>query len=235
MVKLSTRSYKKELLDRDDIPFEDIQLNMQELNKVNTLLGGHNITLTGIRSFLNEHVGTSPVSFCEIGCGGGDNLNAIHQYCKNKDIAISLCGIDIKKECIIFAQQQYTDIHANWIFSDYLKVNFEKNKPAVIFSSLFCHHFSEEQLITQLQWMKENCRSGFFINDLHRNSIAYYSIKWITAIFSKSYLVKNDAPLSVARGFSKKEWKAIFAKAGIKNFSIKWKWAFRHLIVFKHE
>ena len=50
-------------------------------------------------------------------------------------------------------------------------------------------------------------------------------------LFSKSYLVKNDAPLSVLRGFKKNEWKNIFEKAGIKNYSIKWKWAFRYLIV----
>lgn len=198
------------------------------------MLGGHKITLTGMRSFANEHVGASPVIFCEIGCGGGDNLHAIYKHCQDKKTAVSLTGIDIKKECIDFAQQQYPTMSARWIASDYRQVNFENDKPEVIFSSLFCHHFTEEQLIAQLQWMKANSRSGFFINDLQRNVFAYYSIKWLTSVFSKSYLVKNDAPLSVARGFSKNEWKAIFAKAGISNYTIKWKWAFRHLIIFKH-
>ena len=82
-------------------------------------------------------------------------------------------------------------------------------------------------------WMKENCKTGFFINDLQRHPLAYYSIKWITKLFSRSYLVKNDAPLSVARAFEKKEWEQIFLKAGIKNYSIRWKWAFRYLIVYK--
>jgi hypothetical protein len=52
----------------------------------------------------------------------------------------------------------------------------------------------------------------------------------LTSIFSKSYLVKNDAPLSVLRGFKKKEWFAILQQAGATNYSVKWKWAFRHLI-----
>ncbi|MDQ2863747.1 MAG: hypothetical protein M3R50_08910, partial [Bacteroidota bacterium] len=48
---------------------------------------------------------------------------------------------------------------------------------------------------------------------------------------SKSYLVKNDAPLSVLRGFRKIEWQNIFEKAAIKNYNIEWKWAFRYLLI----
>jgi hypothetical protein len=88
--------------------------------------------------------------------------------------------------------------------------------------------------VGQLQWMKENSTIGFFINDIQRNYIAYYAIKLLTTLFSKSYLVKNDAPLSVARGFTRNEWKQLFAQAGITNYTIQWKWAFRYLIVFKH-
>jgi len=81
-----------------------------------------------------------------------------------------------------------------------------------------------------LQWMNKNSRIGFFINDLQRNPVAYNSIKYITKFFSKSYLVKNDAPLSVLRGFRRDEWKNIFEKTGITDYSIEWKWAFRYLI-----
>ena len=45
MPSFQQRSYQKELLDRDDIPFEDIQQNMKELEFINHFLGGHNITL----------------------------------------------------------------------------------------------------------------------------------------------------------------------------------------------
>ena len=112
--------------------------------------------------------------------------------------------------------------------------NFEENKPDIIFSSLFCHHFSDEELVEMLHWMEKNSLCGFFINDLHRHAIAYYFIKLATAMFSKSRLVKNDAPVSVLRGFKKREWKDLLQKAGISNYSIKWKWAFRFLIVVPH-
>jgi 2-polyprenyl-3-methyl-5-hydroxy-6-metoxy-1,4-benzoquinol methylase len=228
MASLTHRSYTKELLDADNIPFEDIKRNMQELNTINTLLGGHGITKNGIKQFLKEN---NNLHICEIGCGGGDNLQAISTI---KNTNFTFTGVDLKQECIDFAKQQYATLKAHWIASDYSKVNF-KIKPDVIFSSLFCHHFSEQQLIEMLIWMKANSTKGFFINDLQRNTMAYHLIKWLTKLFSKSYLVKNDAPLSVARGFHKKEWVAIFEKAGITNYTIQWKWAFRYLILYKNE
>ena len=78
-------------------------------------------------------------------------------------------------------------------------------------------------------------QNGFFYNDLQRHPVAYHLIKNLTKIFSKSYLVKNDAAVSVSRGFTKKEWEDIFLKAGIKNYRIKWKWAFRYLIICKND
>jgi 2-polyprenyl-3-methyl-5-hydroxy-6-metoxy-1,4-benzoquinol methylase len=230
MLSLKNRSYTKELLDADDIPFEDIKKNLQELNTINTLLGGHKITIDGIKAFTNKN----ELVVCEVGCGGGDNLEAINKWRKKKVANnYELIGIDLKDTCIQFAVEQYGKL-ATWVKSDYALVNFEKAKPDVIFSSLFCHHFTEDELIKLLQWKKQNSAAGFFINDLQRNTVAYYLIKWLTKIFSKSYLVKNDAPVSVTRGFHKKEWENILQKAGIENYKIQWKWAFRYLIICKN-
>ncbi len=228
MPNLKRRSYTKELLDADNVSFEDIKANMNELNIINTLLGGHAITLNGINNFKHKN---ETLHVCEIGCGGGDNLKAID---KANNAHFTFTGVDLKKECIDFAAMQYPNLNVKWIASDYSKVNFE-TKPDVIFSSLFCHHFTEEQLVFMLKWMKTNSSKGFFINDLQRNVLAYYLIKWLTKLFSKSHLVKNDAPLSVARGFHKNEWQAIFAQTGITNYTIQWKWAFRYLIVCKND
>ena len=227
MINLRQRSYQKELMDADNIPVGDIAQNLKELNIINSRLGGHAITIKGFRSFLKDKA--APV-VCEIGCGGGDNLFAIYRYCIKKNIRASFIGIDLNPDCIAFAKQQYPQLPCQWICSDYADTQFGENRPDIIFSSLFCHHFTDEQLVPLLQWLQQNSRSGFFINDLHRHWLAYYLIKYITKIFSKSYMTKNDACLSVARGFTKNDWSHLFRKAGIKQYRITWKWAFRYLI-----
>jgi len=232
MINLRVRSYQKELLDNLDIPFADIRQNMKELNTINSYLGGHLITISGIKKIVRTFPNDKPITVCEIGCGGGDNLKAIEKWCISNSIKVNFIGIDIKAACIEFAQQQYPDLNAKWITADYQDVQFNDNKPDIIFSSLFCHHFTNESILNILRWMKANAGRGFFINDLHRHWLAYYSIQIITHIFSASYLVKNDAPLSVARGFNRKEWRKMIETAGITNGSIQWKWAFRHLIIY---
>lgn len=231
MIDLRKRSYQKELMDADDVPFEDIEKTLKELNVVNTRLGGHSITIDGVKNFIKDK---ENLTVCEIGCGGGDNLFALHKFYSKKNIPISFIGIDIKPECISFAKERYPELNCQWICSDYAKVDFAGKKPDIIFSSLFCHHFTNEQLLEMLQWMKKNSRLGFFINDLHRHWLAYYSIKYITKLFSRSHLIKNDACLSVARSFRKKEWKNLFQQAAIPLYSINWRWAFRWLVIGKN-
>jgi 2-polyprenyl-3-methyl-5-hydroxy-6-metoxy-1,4-benzoquinol methylase len=235
MPDFSIRSYEKELLDRNDIPFEDIKRNMQELEAINSRLGGHRITLNGLKSIYKKS-SQKIVSVCEVGCGGGDNLKVIDKWCNENDISAQFIGIDINKDCINYATENCKHITGiNFITSDYRLVSLNNKKPDIIFSSLFCHHLNDEEFMNMLEWSRDNSRLGFFINDLHRNFLAYYSIKLLTTLFSKSYLVKNDAPLSVRRGFTKKELKFLLDKAGIKHYTIIWKWAFRWLVIVKNE
>ena len=231
MINLRHRSYQKELMDGDDISFAAMAQTLKELNIINTRLGGHAITINGVKQLINNN---QTVTVCEIGCGGGDNLAAIYKYCCKNNISINFIGIDMNTECIAFARQQYPQLPCQWICSDYAVVQFGNNKPDIIFSSLFCHHFTNEQLVKMLRWLRSNSRTGFFINDLHRHWLAYYLIKYITRFFSKSYLVKNDACLSVARSFKKNDWEQLFQQGGINQYNINWKWAFRWLIVSRN-
>ncbi|GAC1450493.1 MAG: class I SAM-dependent methyltransferase [Chitinophagaceae bacterium] len=227
----SIRSYKKELLDGENIPFADILQNMRELDFINTYLGGHAITIEGFKQILQDR---KKISICEIGCGGGDNLLAIYKWCKKNKVSVQLTGIDYNKDCIAIAVTRLPASQSQLITADYKETCFGNHTPDIIFSSLFCHHFTHEELLFMLRWMHKNARVGFFINDLHRHFLAFYSIKILTRLFSKSYLVKNDAPLSVKRGFIKKEWIDLLEQSGVWPYAITWKWAFRWLITSQH-
>lgn len=230
-MNFAQRSYQLELLDGDNIPFPDIQQNLRELDVINRWLGGHRMSIRGLQELLGQR---RQIHICEIGCGGGDNLLALLQWCKRRNISVTFTGIDINDACIRYASQSAAlQPLTRWITNDYRNVTF-KDKPDIIFSSLFCHHFTDDVLITQLQWMQEHSTAGFFINDLHRHWLAYHTIRLLSKVFSRSYLLKNDAPLSVSRGFRKTEWAALLDRAGISSYRVSWQWAFRYLIVFKH-
>lgn len=234
-----TERYKgKELLDAPDIPTKDLERNLVELDLINRYLGGHAITLDGLRGLIRsvqpgEISPANPLHVCEIGCGGGDNLLVIDQWAKREGIPIRITGVDLKETCTHFAKQKQWHHPTHWITTDYRDAAFD-GAPDIIFSSLFCHHFSSEELPDMLRWMDAHSRIGFFINDLHRHALAYYSIRYMTALWSRSYLVKNDAPISVRRGFIRRDWDEALGASGLPGARVRWKWAFRWLVLVDH-
>lgn len=233
---LPPRSKLLELLDGDDIPSLELHLNMRELNTINTLLGGHAITCQGFLAITQaaRSSGKRDFTVLEIGCGGGDNLLALHRMGTKLGLQLTFIGIDLLEACLEVARSRKAiQDCSTWIHSDY-RVALLPSKPDVVFSSLFCHHFSSAQIPGQLHWMARNSNLGFFINDLERNRFARAAIAALTAVFSRSYLVKHDAPLSVMRGFTKQEWEGLLNEAGLSSAHVRWMWAFRHLITFKH-
>ncbi|WP_018341498.1 methyltransferase domain-containing protein [Cytophaga aurantiaca] len=224
---LNCRSDKNELLDGDNIPAADLFQNLRELDTINTLLGGYKISLSALNTVIKNN---KPYTLVDIGCGGGDTLKYIFNWNKRANKNLSLVGIDIKPVCIEYAKTNTSALAIRYICDDYKCLYEHERNVDIIHASLFCHHLTEEQLVELVSFALTH-KAILIVNDLERNPIAYYSIKWLTQLFSKSYLVKNDAPLSVARGFKKKEWETILDKAGATHFSLKNKWAFRHQVI----
>lgn len=217
------RSHKKELLDEENIPLKDLERNLYELHIINQWLGGYRVSLNSIKKILKPGF-----VLADIGCGGGDTLKKISNQFPDKNL--SFYGIDLKPGCINYCIQNKNNPALTFITDDYK--NIFKHVPSVniLHAALFCHHLTEEEIIGLIRFARAN-KSILVINDLERNPIAYYAIKLLTALFSKSYLVKNDAPLSVLRGFTSKEWRAMIEKSGSTKFSVTNKWAFRHEII----
>jgi 2-polyprenyl-3-methyl-5-hydroxy-6-metoxy-1,4-benzoquinol methylase len=223
----SARSLQPELLDGDAIPTHDLYQNLKELNTINTLLGGYNITFNALAK-LTQYAPN--LTIVDIGSGGGDTLKHIEKWSAKNNKQLKLYGIDLKQTCINYSISNNPSEGIQFICDDYTKAPTHVANIDVIHACLFCHHLSNEQIISLIQFCNRN-KITLLINDLERNPIAYYSIKWLTQLLSKSYLVKNDAPLSVLRGFKKREWLQLLQQANATNYSVKWMWAFRHQII----
>ncbi|MFL5764444.1 MAG: methyltransferase domain-containing protein [Bacteroidia bacterium] len=232
MSRFSRRSYEAELLDAPDIPSDLLFQNLRELDTVNRLLGGHAITLAGIKELVTDK--NKIYRIVDIGCGGGDAMLKIAGWAKQNQFKVELTGVDMNADAIAYMKKFCKDeICISGVASDYRDYLKNNNDVDIIHCSLFCHHLKDEELKELLVHMQQHSRVGFIINDLHRHWFAYYSIKFLTRVLNGSKLVKNDAPLSVLRGFKSSEWKHILADSGVNPHSVQWKWAFRHLIIWR--
>lgn len=221
------RSHTKELLDGENIPEKDLFQNLKELDTINHLLGGYKITFSALKKVLSD---TKSYHLVDIGSGGGDTLKRIFSWKEKQKLDLNLYGVDLKQTCIDYAERNAPNQKITFIQDDYRNIHSHIAKIDIIHACLFCHHLSDEEIIGLIQFALKN-ESILVVNDLQRHWFAYYSIKLLTRIFSKSYLVKNDAPLSVLRGFKRNEWEQILAKSGASNFSIRYKWAFHYEVI----
>ncbi|MBO9573983.1 MAG: class I SAM-dependent methyltransferase, partial [Chitinophagaceae bacterium] len=126
MNNYAVRSQQTELIDQADIPFKDWSVCLKELNIINTWLGGHAITIKGVKNLFDRQ----DISIAEIGCGGGDNLKAINKWATKNGYIFSFTGIDINKACIDFAEKNCKEIkRSKFIVSDYRIAEFDDNIP----------------------------------------------------------------------------------------------------------
>ena len=140
------RSEKKEILDLTDLPQVDLYRNLRELDLINRYLGGHRISVNGLKEVLKNRNFKKIIHIADIGCGGGDSLRAFAHWSFIKDVPIRLTGIDLKQDCINFCIEhsvQYPEI--NFIQNDYKSVFEAAHGVDIVHAALFLSliHISE--------------------------------------------------------------------------------------------
>jgi len=233
MPDFNTRSTEEEMMDDFSLGREVIELIMDELEVVNKLLGGYTVFFNAFGKFRLK----SGMVISDWGCGGGDSLRVLARWARTKRLKLKFTGVDATASAIVYAKRKarnYPEIE--FIHADVLSDVLKPNQFDIVISSLFTHHFENKSWIRLINKMLLCSRYAVVVNDLHRHPLAYYSIGILTRLFSRSAMVKHDSKLSVLRGFKKLELVGMLDAAGISNYSLKWKWAFRwQLIIYKDE
>ena len=230
--KFNNRSAEKELLDETNIHQDLLFKNLRELDILNRTTGGHAITLKGIKQLITDHAKIYHI--VDLGCGSGDSLMAIADWAMKNNYKVRLTGVDMNANVIKYlknhcsAYPQITGITAD--YQEFLDSNTSID---IVHCSLFCHHLNEAELIKLFTYFSEKITTGFVINDLQRNWMAYYSAWFFTRLLNGTILAKNDGPVSVLRAFKVNELKYLLEKANIRNYILHKKLLFRFLIVGK--
>ena len=231
MGKFSQRSYQEELMDDLDSGGEVIDQTLRELETINRLLGGNQVTTNGLDKLLQDQ--KDEIVIADLGCGGGDILKLVANWANKKGKKTKLIGYDANPNIIEFARNNCKDFpNIEFEVRDIFSEDFKNLKFDIILCTLFTHHFRDDSLMTIFKQFKSQTRIGVIINDLHRHWFAYHSIKILTQFFSKSEMVQYDGPLSVLRSFKKSELENIMKKAQINQYQLRWMWAFRWQLVF---
>jgi 2-polyprenyl-3-methyl-5-hydroxy-6-metoxy-1,4-benzoquinol methylase len=212
---------------------EVLEQTLRELEFINKWLGGNQITIDAIAQLSKDARGRE-LSIADLGCGGGEMLKTIDAWGKKNNLKLKLMGFDANPNVIAFAKKNIANCpHIHFETVNVFSNEFLQQKYDIVIGTLFFHHFSGDQLTGFFKQLNSTVRLGYVINDIHRHWLAYYCIKVLTLFFSRSAMVKYDAPLSVLRAFRKAELKKILQMAAPAGFAIRWRWAFRWQVIAK--
>lgn len=227
IINTKFRTKDIEMMDNFSINGELLKDTLDKLDSINKFLGGNRVTISGLKKILENQPKERKITIIDLGCGSGEMLRKVAEFGKKNGYKFKLIGIDANSETVNYAKrlsQNYNDIsfYQQNVFSN----EFEKLSYDIVLSTLFLHHFNEDEIIKLLRVMLKKSTIGIVINDLHRHPVAYYLFKLLSLVV-KNNMVKKDGLVSILRAFKRIDLEQIGIKLKADS-SIKWHWAFRY-------
>ncbi len=226
-INTTYRTEESEIMDDFTLEGEELKDALDKIAKINQLLGGNKLTLSGLKKLLPNK--NQLVTIIDVGCGNGDMLRQIADYGKANGYNLNLIGIDANAFTIKYASQLSADYpNINYLCEDIFTINSVALKCDIFLCTLTLHHFKDEEIIELLTIFKNNSILGIVINDLQRSSIAYRLFQLLCVTFQLNKMSREDGLVSILRGFKKQELIQFSEKLNFKKYTIHWKWAFRY-------
>jgi ubiquinone/menaquinone biosynthesis C-methylase UbiE len=194
---LAYRADEPEIMDDLSEPDHEFAAAYRELAIINRRLGG----VRAIERFLP---GGSNLLMLDVAAGACDVSEALL-----RDRSCRIVVMDLNAKGLKRAAQSWP------VVGDALQLPFCDGAFDVVMASLFFHHLSDDNCVRELRQMWRIARRRVLVNDLHRHRVAYISIRVLSALFSKSRMVRHDGPVSVLRAFRPAELSEIARRADV--------------------
>lgn len=225
-MNLSVRSTQEEVMDGPGTSDADYAQCLVDLEQVNRLTFTHRPTLRWLACALQAIPKATPVSIFDVAYGHGDFLRALHEWGVSHGRSLRLAGIDLNPRSTLAARaatptRMKIDYETGNVFD-----SKPRPRPNFIVSSQFTHHLTDAQAVEFVRWMESNSTRGWYVSDLQRHALSYYTFPWIARIAGWHRIVREDGTVSIARSFRLAEWRALLQRAGIAA-EVRWHIPFR--------
>lgn len=215
MISFTKRSQEKEIFDIENPGEEETFQAYREIQRVNRFLGGINVILSHLKRFAAKWPKNFPIKILDVGTGACDIPQAIVKWAKGKGYSVKIVALDISPRALAFAKKEiagYPEIIL--IQASISQLPFRPQSFDYVISSLFFHHLEDGEIPRVLKSLDTVTRKGILVNDLLRRQRAYLWILFFCR-FTQNRVFRNDAPLSVLRGFKRCEIEGLFRASNL--------------------
>ncbi len=221
------RSHIKEDLDNLELEGKPLEKILDGLSKINQWLGNSKYTLDEVKRQFQKH---EIKTIVDLGCGGGDNLISIANWCRSKNKNVKLTGIDGNQNSLDYAKSKSNfDIH--FIQADILSKDFVLPECDLLISSHFVYHFQDDEFVNFMRKSQQKVKKAIILSELRRSSIARILFYPLGLLFNKT--VQSDGLKAIRRSFTKRELSDLLKASDFTNYSVKNRLVFRLLAVIE--
>ena len=193
----------------------DLRACLRDIARVTALTGGYRPTF----QWLNHVYSVMPrqqkaLHIVDIGCGYGDYLRRIYRWAQDRNLPVTLTGIDLNPDAVQVARAATIPGTVTYLAGNV----FDFHPPGgidLIISSLVMHHLETREVVDMLHWMESNARLGWFISDLHRQKLSYRVFRLFARFMPWHRFVKHDGAVSILRSFRRPDWTQMLKAAAI--------------------
>ena len=225
------RIYEEELLDAGEGTDKDVAHSLLDLRRINRFLGGRKVILRALSSCLDGS-SLQKISLLDVGTGSADIPMAIAADCRRSGLESFITAVDISERNLRVSRSRLNvSADINLVQADSLKLPFASRSFDFVTASLFLHHFRDEDVVRLLADFGRIAKRAVIINDLVRNLVPYYFTRVAGPMLAWIFLTRNDASVSVLRGFTPDEMKDLARLAGLSNIKVKRSFPYRLSLV----
>ncbi len=176
--------------------------NLRDLVRINRYLGGHAILRRIMADFVRSP--DDHFSMLDIGAASGD-MGAI---LRRRYPRAAITSLDNK--CLHLEKAAHPKLAGDAFLLPFVPRSFD-----FVFSSLFLHHFTDEQVVGLFRNFRTVARRAVLAIDLERGPLAYYFIPATKWLFGWHDISLYDGPVSVRAAFKKDELLSLAIRAGL--------------------
>jgi hypothetical protein len=185
----------------DHAPPDVARASLRDLERINRYLGGYLV----VRRMFARLVGRQEsFSVLDVGAASGDMGAAIRRSFPNARVT----SLDYKMAHL--AEAAHPKVAGDAFHLPFRPASFD-----FVFSSLFLHHFANDQVVELFTGFRSIARRAVLAIDLDRGPLAYYFLPKTRWLFGWEPITINDGQISVGAAFKREELQALAANAGL--------------------
>ena len=217
-----------EWIDDPNLPPDEIKRSMQDVALSNRLFGGTATILHHVGRLLADAAPDRPIRILDIATGSADIPQALYEWGRRQQRSLTIIGVDNQAAMLQMASAR-PDVYL--VQADALALPFAPGSFDLALCGLAFHHLGFEASVQVLSAMDTLTTRGFVVSDLRRDKPTLWGVQAAMAAVRAHPFTRHDAPASVRRAFTLREYRRMVALSGVQSVRLHTHWYFRVALV----